>query len=140
MGVEISGASIRVLSDELIQGVLAHEFLHYVHATLSIHQSRHSGSVAIGPGVGYLNNWSTHRRHDASTQVSPEEWLSKRLAGLAERIEDDSSIEITEALSWLWTGWVEADYPVERGVRQIDEPQLTMVIDEDSIARAMDFA
>jgi hypothetical protein len=138
LGLELSGASVRALSDDLLLGNLAHEFLHYVHATVSVSESARTGVATFGPGVGYLDDWTSYQRLDRASQVPAEVWLSKRLAGLADRIEGRSPDEIDTALISLWRGWVEAGYPTERPDVHVEKPAVTIVIDEALVAKARD--
>lgn len=105
--VRLSAATLLGLSEELIEGLLGHEFKHYINSSLM-----HSGDFTI---ENYAENLEQYRRLDAQVAV-PNTWLSPRLASLTARIDDPNDPWSAEWQLWAIDHWL----PVGGLVRSID--------------------
>lgn len=84
--VQVSAFSLLVFSNDMVLGLLAHEFLHYVHFTVEC--AKPVLDLNVTPdGVTYHANDEEHARLDAAWQASIEDWLSPRLATLKAQFE-----------------------------------------------------
>ena len=113
LGVDLSAASLLAFSDEIVRGILAHEFRHYAHQTLMIHAAVLAGKRSLDYGGTRQPHTFTEYRHlEPETQV-PEHWLGEQLAALARRAELSTDAEVMSGLAWLKTEWADRGYPVE---------------------------
>jgi hypothetical protein len=136
--VQLSAPALMEYGDDLIRGVLAHEFLHVVFYTIAIrqHADSDSGSVPFEmTGAGYSNSWTDYRRVDKLAQVTPEDWLNDKLQRLAQRVEDANIDAIVAAMT---TNWVDEGLPVESPLNEIDGTSI--LLDESINQRAREIA
>jgi len=92
--VEMLAPSLISLADneDLLDGILAHEFLHYVWLTLAAKQAAlgHLDVRALKHDGNYPESYEAL---DHARQVPPEGWLTPRLQRLMMRAEDETSDE-----------------------------------------------
>ncbi len=111
-GVEILAPSLISLADnrDLLDGVLAHEFLHYVWLTIAAKQAAlgHLDHHAPKHDDNYPENYEAL---DHARQVPPEGWLTPRLQRLMMRAEDETSDECRSLDRSIIDDWVLCDLP-----------------------------
>lgn len=114
--VQITAAALLEYDDDLLRGILAHEFLHVVHKTLHV-ADRLAGDGDDG-GAGdsiatndYAQSMADYRRIDASLLADPKQWLSPGLARLAEAIGGDNP-RVDAALLRIKSNWIGRGLPV----------------------------
>jgi len=112
--VQISAPALLEYDDDLLIGILAHEFLHVVHATLAVAQCVPGDTLRMGPDPEeYSKSRTDYRRLDVAMQVDAQQWLSVRLRRLAEMVEDDDNPRVQAALKSIDTNWVDRGLTVE---------------------------
>lgn len=135
LGVEVSAASLLAFSDEICRGLLAHEFRHYVHQTLLIHDAVSSGKRSLTRGeMREPQTFTEYRRLEPETQV-PEHWLGEELAALARRAEHHTDPEVMSGLARLRTEWLDRGYPAER-INRNYQTDGYIVLDTSVVERA----
>lgn len=112
LGVDVSAASLLAFPDAILRGILAHEFRHYVHDTLMIHEAVLSGNSSLTTVGREPQTFDEYRRLEPERQV-PEHWLGEELAALARRAERSTDPEVISGLASLKTEWLERGYPAE---------------------------
>jgi hypothetical protein len=126
--------------DDLIEGVLAHEFLHVVKDTLDIarHAADHPEVSWQRPGEqDYLKSWSDYRQIDAEWQVDPGAWLSPRLQRLAALAEGEGSL-VNAAIARMKSTWIDKNLPLEKLVMENEGQGITL--DRAIVERAAQLA
>ncbi len=109
--VRMSGASLAAFDDDLIQGIIAHEFLHYVWDTITFGSKVSEGSGTMDLMVHeYETTFDSRRERDVLLQVDPDEWLSPRLIRLCRRAEDSKDPAVDTAMEAL-VRWYEDGLP-----------------------------
>jgi hypothetical protein len=110
--VEMLAPSLISLADneDLLDGILAHEFLHYVWLTVAAMQA------ALGPldsrALKHDDNYpENYEALDHARQVPPEGWLTPRLQRLMMRAEDETSDECHSLDQSIIDDWVLCDLP-----------------------------
>jgi hypothetical protein len=109
MAVHLSAVVALEFHDEwMIEGLLAHEFLHYVWTTVEIHKRFGAGQTVIGDWYrdGYDNNWNDYKLGDKELQAPAESNLSKRLIELMTTFEDSTNRDVAAANQRIYDGWV----------------------------------
>ncbi len=137
--VRMSGASLVAFDDDLIQGILAHEFLHYVWDTIKL-ASRISGASETVDLMDheYDTSFDSSRERDVLLQVNPDEWLSPRLIQLCKRAEDSDDPAVDKAMEAL-VRWYQEGLPttaVDTGYRTRGR----FCLDDRVVARAHELA
>ncbi len=117
LAVEVSPAALLAFGgSQLLDGVLAHEFLHYIWTTIH-YLKKGSGLIpADSPESLEAENvadYEDYKRKDKALQVSPEEWITERLADLVNRAEASEAAEMRFIQSSMVDTWVKKDLPVE---------------------------
>ena len=116
IGVEMFAPSLIALADnqDLLDGTLAHEFLHYVWSTLRIAQWRalgHPDVLDLSAPPNYEALDENYESLDHAAQVPVEGWLTPRLQCLMMRAEDETSDESRSVQQSIVDGWVLRDLP-----------------------------
>jgi len=118
--VQVTMPALLEYDDDLLTGVLAHEYLHVVHMTIDI--DRVAAAAPPGSPVrwglqdaanNYDRSWRNYRRLDARWQVSPRNWLSDRLQRLADLVERPNP-RVEAAIERIKQSWVTRGLPVEK--------------------------
>jgi hypothetical protein len=88
--IRIPASSLLTLDAELVEGVLAHEFLHYAWETIELHRRNIiDGQTNVDFTMpDYHTDHSNYLRLDRKQRVEPADWLPPRLAALAARVEN----------------------------------------------------
>lgn len=112
--VQLPAASLLSFQRDLVEGVLAHEFLHYVWWSLGVQRAHATGAVTLEQDIpGYLDGSADdYQRLDRTQAVEASQWLSERLQVLVRRIENSDSREVMAGLQRIQTDWVNKDLPV----------------------------
>ena len=132
--------------NDLIRGILAHEFLHVVCFTLELADrfpSRRAFRLRAASECGA--SMRQYRRFDLACQADPSAWLSPRLQRLLAEAEDFS--RPNPWLARVISNWVDRDLPVEELPFEPDDQDSTkdfspeclaapVYIDDAIIARA----
>ena len=113
--VEVTAPALLEYPDDLIVGVLAHEWLHVVHDTIAITARAEGGRQTIdlitpSNRDDYSKSWAAYRRVDGAWQASATKWLSPRLRQCAARVE---TINVDDILGRIDKTWVSRGLPVE---------------------------
>ena len=116
IAVEMFAPSLIALADnqDLLDGTLAHEFLHYVWSTLRIAQWRalgHPDVLDLSASPDYEALDENYKSLDHAAQVPVEGWLTPRLQCLMMRAEDETSDESRSLQESIVDGWVLRDLP-----------------------------
>ncbi len=116
IGVEMFAPSLIALAanQDLLDGTLAHEFLHYVWSTLRIAQWRalgHPDVLDLSAPPNYEALDENYESLDHAAQVPVEGWLTPRLQCLMMRAEDETSDESRSVQESIVDGWVLRDLP-----------------------------
>jgi hypothetical protein len=115
--VQVTAPALLEYGDDLIEGVLAHEFLHVVFNTLEIvRRAEADPSLRRIDTVNeaYTKSWSDYRRLDAEWQVDPTGWLTPRLQRLASSVDDDNNPALRAAIARIVSHWIGNDLPVTK--------------------------
>jgi len=116
IAVEMFAPSLIALAanQDLLDGTLAHEFLHYVWSTLRIAQWRalgHPDVLDLSAPPNYEALDENYKSLDHAAQVPVEGWLTPRLQCLMMRAEDETSDESRSLQESIVDGWVLRDLP-----------------------------
>ncbi len=116
VGVEMFAPSLIALADnqDLLDGTLVHEFLHYVWSTLMIAQWRalgHRDVLDLSAPPNYEALDENYESLDHAAQVPVEGWLTPRLQCLMMRAENVTSDESRLVQESIVDGWVLRDLP-----------------------------
>lgn len=115
--VQITAPALLEYGDDLIRGLLAHEFLHVVYETLEVVRTSESsasdGTARKSSQQEYEESWAHYRRIDADWQVDAGGWLSARLQRLAALVEREDG-PVSAAIARIKSTWVDNGLPVEK--------------------------
>jgi hypothetical protein len=118
--VQLSAPALLEYGEDLVLGVLAHEFLHVVYETLTVwrHVQRFGKGTKLDRTMpGYLDSWVRYRRIDRAVQANPDLWLSDRLRELMRHVEADFNPRIIAAIKAMKASWIDTGLPVAKGPR-----------------------
>jgi hypothetical protein len=105
IAVHLSAASLLAYPDRLVDGILAHEFLHYVWIT---------GQIASGQtdlcADNYSGDFAQYVARDRLDAADPTEWLTERLKQATSTVEQGPD---DHAARWMVKHWAQAGAPVE---------------------------
>jgi hypothetical protein len=135
--VQVAAAALLTYDDDLLRGVLAHEFLHVVYDTLRICefvQAGNQGRVLSLELPGYDRSWKFYRQRDRQRQVDGALWLSGRLLGLVEAVEEHPNDRLDAAVARINEHWIRKGLPVEAPRAAYQAPNI--LLDEAIIERA----
>jgi hypothetical protein len=137
--VELSCVVMLEYSDAMIEGVLAHEFLHYVWLTKEMAAQAENGANKIDLGSdAYVKDYTHYRRIDANRAVHADKWLTSRLLDLMTAIEASESSLIRTAHARIAKNWIEPRLvPVER-LDPTFSYDGTFVLDEELMRQAIE--
>jgi hypothetical protein len=128
--VQVSAAALLKYEDDLVRGVLGHEFLHVVYYTSKIaaHAASGDGSrVSVGvTDPAYDESWDGYHRADVAVQASPSEWLSERLRRLVARLDDEDDPAVFAAQRAILETWVTGGLPTEPAVARVGKASITL--------------
>jgi hypothetical protein len=114
--VTIGAPTMLAFEEDLLKGVLAHEFLHVVQHTIECHRVVESGGGEIQDHVdaeAYSASWDSYRRIDPTLQVGdPVRWLGEELLRLAERLDDANDPRLRAAMEKIKSDWISKGLPV----------------------------
>lgn len=117
--IELSAHTPLICTPDLLQGILAHEFLHYAWYTVKLYEATVKGvplSSALSVQEYVLSGDEAYKRIDTSTQVCPEAWLTTRLQSLAATVDDLHGLEAQSLFARTKVEWYDAGLPTEPGV------------------------
>jgi hypothetical protein len=128
--VWLNPASLIALEEEAIEGVLAHEFLHYVWESI-----RTSEGLMDSTTDALDRDYAYYKGRDQEAMVTESHWLTPRLWSLKARAEAiDASLEGAQLRDWILNEWK----PVGAAVELIDPRYKCagkIMVDEDLVAR-----
>jgi hypothetical protein len=136
-GVQVAAASLLEMSAAQREGLLAHEYQHYVWMTLQAHDAMRADAGSIGTDIpGYDHSFEAYEAADKVVAVD-DTWLSPRLAELARAIESQARTAAkTRLTSAILENWVQADLPIEKYVEGYNFAVNAFLLDEEIIRRA----
>jgi hypothetical protein len=95
--VQLNAVALVEYNDDLIRGVLAHEFLHVVQHTINVAAGHMAGAPAVSLDPGDEATYAKYRSADVVAQA-PASWLSARLRRLMDAAENDHNPALRAAL------------------------------------------
>ena len=113
--VQVSALTIVGFSDDEVDGVLAHEWLHYVWQTIEFAKAVRptpTGDLISSPNDSTNDavSFDEYTRDDSQRQVEDSSWLSERLARLCRRITHSGP---GESGLLAYREWLRLGYPTE---------------------------
>jgi hypothetical protein len=112
LAIHLSGAALVMLSDDLVDGTIAHEYLHYVWFSVRLMDAYRNGEATLHLGRhDYLDSFRRYKQIDALMAADPQEWLSVRLASLVKRVEDSFCPECWDSDARIIREWIGAGLP-----------------------------
>jgi len=115
--IQASAAALLEFDDDLMLGVLAHEFLHVVQNSLAVWWHVHGVGdrtpLQLEPD-SYQRSLDDYRRLDSAMQANPGLWLSDRLRRLEAAMETEPGPAVARGLRAITENWIDAGLPAER--------------------------
>jgi hypothetical protein len=142
MVVQLSTPTILAFSDQQLDAVLAHEFLHYVWSTIDFMLAAGPTidgiaiSKTVDKHVNYLKSEGSYEALDLQQQAKDSHWLTARFLDLHRKISGAGKHQlITNSALDVFRDWVQRGYPTER-VDPEYRYQGPLTLDDRLIARA----
>jgi hypothetical protein len=115
--VQITAPTLLQFDDQLILGILAHEFLHVVADTLAAYKFLQNGSgraytQRLEPG--YNHSYERYLEVDRAAGADPHIWLTPDLRLLCARVESGDDPAVHAAVDRIDREWVARGLPIER--------------------------
>lgn len=136
-GVLVCATPLLEYPEPLIEGVLVHEFLHYVWWTRRVEAAQRGGEATIDlSNDGLYRDYAYYRQHDGDRAADPSTWLSARLRFLLGQVEDENSPELKAARERVAVKWVKP------GLLDVEPVSLqfavngTFVLDEQILSKS----
>ena len=115
--IQASAAALLEFDDDLMLGVLAHEFLHVVQNSLAVWWHVHGGGertpLQLEPD-SYQRSLDDYRRLDSAMQANPDLWLSDRLRRLEAAMGTERNPDVARGLRAITENWIDAGLPAEQ--------------------------
>jgi hypothetical protein len=118
-GLQLCAPTLLVATNDQVDAVLGHEFLHYVRQTLYFCSITDVGEGGIAVArtedehPNYMNSLAEYLRIDPQLQASSAHWLSPRLDALVRAFESPDKPHRQRIANRTFERWIAAGYPVE---------------------------
>jgi hypothetical protein len=116
--VQVTAPYLLEADDDLVRGVLAHEFEHYVHNTLETHRRSRAGEREVIDFAASKRDYQPSRAHYQQIDRARRrtECLPDALRTLKAQAGNDRDSVVTRVWAAVWANWVKAGLPTEQQV------------------------
>jgi hypothetical protein len=122
--IHLSGAAAIAMGETLIEGLLIHEWLHYVWSSLRGLEGEAKPGAVQEPvdltAEGLFTTAASYEAVDRTIGVAVELWLTNRLQNLLRRADDNQDAGIVDGQRHIVAAWMQLGLPVEDAPRTFD--------------------